>query len=183
MTKIVNINLNPSVQPEIKTYHDGGMTLMKWGKGDLLFRHARLGFGNTCGHGHADALSILFSWQNVPVLIDLGSGQYNGDQAIRNFFRSTIAHNTVEIGGKNQAKMLGPFMWEQSYETMLKEAGKTPILICRSKPQRVYERVFSASYPENRMAFVSSNRDSGFFLWGRRRTVKRSVSYRKMQKC
>ena len=24
--------------------------------------------------------------------------------------------------------MLGPFMWEQSYETTLKEAGETPIL-------------------------------------------------------
>ena len=71
---------------------------------------------------------ILFSWQNIPVLIDLGSGQYNGDQAIRNFFRSTIAHNTVEIGGKDQAEMLGPFMWEKSYETKLNEVGKTPVL-------------------------------------------------------
>jgi Heparinase II/III-like protein/Heparinase II/III N-terminus len=115
-------------QPEIKRYKDGGMTLMKWDKGRLLFRHAPLGFGNTCGHGHADALSILFSWQNVPVLIDLGSGQYNGDQSIRDFFRSTIAHNTVEIGGKSQARMLGPFMWQQSYEATLKEAGESPIL-------------------------------------------------------
>ena len=115
-------------QPKIKVYKDGGMTLMGWDKGRLLFRHSRLGLGNTCGHGHADALSILFSWQNIPVLIDLGSGQYNGDQDIRNFFRSTIAHNTVEIGGKSQAKMLGPFMWKQSYGTELKEAGKTPIL-------------------------------------------------------
>jgi hypothetical protein len=117
-----------SRQPEIKVFADGGMTLMKWDKGKLLFRHAPLGLDNTFGHGHADALSILFSWQNIPVLIDLGSGQYNGVPAIRNFFRSTIAHNTVEIGGKNQARMLGPFMWEQSYETTLKEAGKTPIL-------------------------------------------------------
>jgi len=117
-----------SRQPEIKVYNDGGMTLMKLDKGSLLFRHAPLGLGNTYGHGHADALSMLFSWENVPVLIDLGSGQYNGDQAIRNYFRSTIAHNTVEVGGENQAKMLGSFMWEQSYETTLTEAGKSPIL-------------------------------------------------------
>ena len=101
---------------------------MEWDKGSLFFRHAPLGLENTYGHGHADALSILFSWNNAPVLIDLGSGQYNGDQNIRNFFRSTIAHNTVEIGGKSQAKMLGPFMWEQSYETTLKEVGKSPFL-------------------------------------------------------
>ena len=96
-------------QPKISVYKDGGMTLMEWDKGRLLFRHGRLGLGNTCGHGHADALSILFYWRNIPVLIDLGSGQYNGDQAIRNFFRSTIAHNTVEIGRKKSGQDAGPF--------------------------------------------------------------------------
>lgn len=115
-----------SGRPLIKTYKDGGMTLMKWSKGRLLFRHSPLGMGKTCGHGHADALSVLFCWGNVPVLIDLGSGQYNGDQDIRNFFRSTVAHNTIEIGGKNQAKMIGPFMWEKSYETCLTKAERTP---------------------------------------------------------
>jgi len=129
-------------KPEIKTYQEGGMTLMKWGKGRLLFRHAHLGLGNTCGHGHADALSILFSWRDVPVLIDLGSGQYNGDQTIRNFFRSTIAHNTVEIGGKSQAEMLGPFMWKQSYETTLKESQKSPIL-CVEANHNGYMKEFS----------------------------------------
>jgi len=47
-------------------------------------------------------------------------------QYIRNFFRSTIAHNTVEIGGENQAKITGPFMWEKSYETCLTETEKLP---------------------------------------------------------
>ncbi len=112
--------------PQLKTYADGGMTLMKWDKCRLLFRHAPLGMGNTCGHGHADALSILFSWNNTPVLIDLGSGQYNGNQYIRNFFRSTIAHNTVEIGSENQAKIIGPFMWEKTYEICLTETEKLP---------------------------------------------------------
>ncbi len=110
-----------SEEPHLKTYPDGGMTLMKWNKGKLFFRHSLLGLGNTCGHGHADALSVLFSWGEIPVLIDLGSGQYNGDQDVRNFFRSTIAHNTVEVGRKNQTKILGPFMWENSYQTKLEK--------------------------------------------------------------
>lgn len=115
-------------QPMIKVYNDGGMTFVKWENGKSLFRHSRLGLGNTCGHGHADALSVLFSWKDVPVLIDLGSGQYNGDQKIRSFFRSTIAHNTVEVGGKDQAKMLGPFMWKKSYGTKLKGTGDVPVV-------------------------------------------------------
>ncbi len=116
-----------SKRPLLKTYKDGGMTLMRWEKGRLLFRHAPLGLGPTYGHGHADSLSILFSWGDVPVLIDLGSGQYNGDQAIRNFFRSTIAHNAIEIGGQSQARILGPFMWEKAYETNLEKAVEDPV--------------------------------------------------------
>lgn len=121
-----------SEKPHLKTYSEGGMTLMQWGKGRLLFRHAPLGLYSTFGHGHADALSVLFYWDNIPVLIDLGSGQYNGDQQIRDFFRSTIAHNTVEIGGKNQSKILGPFMWEKSYETNLENAGEFPFLFAQA---------------------------------------------------
>jgi hypothetical protein len=117
-----------SNSPRLKIYPDGGMTLMQWGKGRLLFRHAPLGIDNTYGHGHADALSVIFYWDSIPVLIDLGSGQYNGDQSIRNYFRSTIAHNTVEIGSQNQARILGPFMWEKSYETRLENYSVSPIL-------------------------------------------------------
>ncbi len=108
--------------PFLKTFPQGGMTLMKWGELQMLFRHAPLGLGNTCGHGHADALSLLLSFQNTPVLIDLGSGQYNGDQQIRNFFRSTAAHNTIELEGQNQAQITGPFLWKESYCAKLVDA-------------------------------------------------------------
>ena len=140
-----NDQAQSSEQPRIKTFHDGGMTLMQWHKGRLLFRHGRLGLGNTCGHGHADALSVLFSWRDVPVLIDLGSGQYNGDQAIRDFFRSTIAHNTVEIGKKNQARILGPFLWEKSYDTVLEEAREFPVLSAQAS-HNGYMDDFSVSH-------------------------------------
>jgi hypothetical protein len=122
-----------SEKPHLKIYMESGMSLMRWGKGRLLFRHAPLGLPNTFGHGHADALSIIFYWNNNPVLIDLGSGQYNGDQKIRNYFRSTIAHNTVEIGGKNQSQILGPFLWEKSYLTELMKFGESPFLFAEAK--------------------------------------------------
>jgi hypothetical protein len=121
-------NANKNLQPEhsrLKTYPAGGMTSMTWGKGRLLFRHSLLGLDNSCGHGHADALSIIFFWNGMPVLIDPGSGQYNADQNIRNYFRSTIAHNTIEVGGANQAEIRGPFMWDKSYQTRLEKVGSS----------------------------------------------------------
>lgn len=114
------------VGSQLQTFPDGGMTLVTQGRGRILFRHSNLGLETLFGHGHADALSVLFWWDHVPVLIDLGSGQYNGDQNIRNFFRSTIAHNTVEIGGESQSTILGPFMWDRSYQSLLHEAKTVP---------------------------------------------------------
>jgi hypothetical protein len=111
---------------KLMTYRDGGVTLARQGDGRLLFRHSKLGLEPTFGHGHADALSILLFWKNVPVLIDPGTGQYNGDQRIRNFFRSTIAHNTIEVEGIDQAVILGPFMWDRSYECTLNAATESP---------------------------------------------------------
>ena len=117
----------------LQRYPDGGMTWMQQGKGKLLFRHAPLGLGNTCGHGHADALSVLLYWDDMPLLIDLGSGQYNGDQNIRNYFRSTIAHNTIEIEHENQSKIIGPFMWDKSYRASLIESGSEPHLFAEAE--------------------------------------------------
>ena len=113
-------------EQEIRSFPKGGMTLMRWDKAQMLFRHGPLGLGNTCGHGHADALSISFFFDGIPILIDLGSGQYNGNQEIRNFFRSTAAHNTVELGNRSQAEMAGPFLWKASYESRLLTCTRNP---------------------------------------------------------
>jgi len=171
-------------RPFLKTYPNGGMTLMKRGKGRLLLRHARLGLGNTCGHGHADALSVMFWWDDMPVLIDLGSGQYNGDPNIRNYFRSTIAHNTVEIGNRNQAEILGPFLWKKSYGTALNSTGQSPYLFAEASHDG-YRKTFSVvhtrrvEYPENnefciRDSFICPGGTPmrGAFHLGRCRTVK-----------
>jgi hypothetical protein len=127
-------------KPLLKTFSKGGITLIRWSKGKLIFRHARLGLDNTCGHGHADALSVILSWKDTPVLIDTGSGQYNGEPRIRNFFRSTLAHNTVEIGGRDQAKMVGPFLWQKSYETFLEKIEDVPVVMVQASHTGYKER-------------------------------------------
>jgi hypothetical protein len=129
----------------LRLFREGGMTLMQQGRGSLLFRHAPLGLPNTFGHGHADALSVILNWSNTPVLIDVGSGQYNGDQNIRNYFRSTIAHNTIEVNGRDQARHLGPFLWEKSYETVLTAASAEPELTAEASHDG-YRHEFGVSH-------------------------------------
>jgi len=124
--------MEKSCYPTIKTYHDGGITIMNHGRGRLVFRHGELGLEPLYGHGHADSLSVILFWDNTPVLIDPGSGQYNGSSIVRNYFRSTIAHNTLRIAGRNQAEELGPFLWKKSYRTQFKDCSYENHLICEA---------------------------------------------------
>ena len=47
----------------------------------------------------------------VDILADPGTYCYHGEEAWRNYFRSTIAHNTVEVAGTEQSTWGGPFLW------------------------------------------------------------------------
>ncbi len=47
----------------------------------------------------------------MDVLADPGTYCYHGEPAWRSYFRSTIAHNTVELGGRSQSGDGGPFLW------------------------------------------------------------------------
>jgi uncharacterized heparinase superfamily protein len=45
------------------------------------------------------------------VLTDPGTFCYQGEPEWRRYFRSTLAHNTLEIGGADQAVQAGLFLW------------------------------------------------------------------------
>ena len=69
------------------------------------------GFLKIAAHAHADALSIEVRYGGIDILADPGTYCYHGDRAWRSYFRSTIAHNTVEVDGRNQSSEGGPFLW------------------------------------------------------------------------
>jgi hypothetical protein len=69
------------------------------------------GFLSIAAHAHADALSVEVRHGGVDVLADPGTYCYHGDPPWRSYFRSTIAHNTAELGGRNQSSEGGPFLW------------------------------------------------------------------------
>ena len=69
------------------------------------------GYLGIAAHAHADALSAEVRYGGVDVLADPGTYCYHGEPAWRSYFRSTIAHNTVELDGQNQSGDGGPFLW------------------------------------------------------------------------
>ena len=69
------------------------------------------GFLSIAAHAHADALSVEIRHGGVDILADPGTYCYHGEAPWRSYFRSTIAHNTVQIGGQSQSAEGGPFLW------------------------------------------------------------------------
>jgi hypothetical protein len=95
-------------------FPDAGMTLLRTtGEDELWCRcdGGPHGYLSIAAHAHADALSVEVRYAGVDILADPGTYCYHGEPAWRSYFRSTIAHNTVEIGGRNQSSEGGPFMW------------------------------------------------------------------------
>lgn len=80
-----------------------------------------LGMGGMAGHGHADALSFTLSMAGRAFLIDPGTGTYHGQRHWREGFRGTAMHNTLSIGGENQAVPGGRFMWLRKYRSTVIE--------------------------------------------------------------
>jgi hypothetical protein len=83
------------------------------------------GFLSIAAHGHADALSVEVRHDGVELLVDPGTYCYHGEPEWRSYFRSTRAHNTIEIDGADQAVEAGPFMWSTHADAVVDrvEAG------------------------------------------------------------
>lgn len=66
------------------------------------------GPGYQPGHAHCDLLSFVLDLGGRPVVVDSGVSGYAGDP-LRDYVRSTRAHNTVSIAGREQSEVWGVF--------------------------------------------------------------------------
>jgi hypothetical protein len=95
-------------------FTDAGVTLLRAGGGNEIWCRCdggSHGYLSIAAHAHADALSVEVRYSGTDILADPGMCCYHGEPAWRSYFRSTIAHNTVELGGRSQSSERGPFMW------------------------------------------------------------------------
>jgi len=98
-------------------FADSGFYLLQSGRQNtnerisILFDCGQLGFGSIAAHGHADALSFTLKAFGEDILIDPGTYDYFTYPEWRQYFRSTLAHNTMEADGQDQSVMLGLFLW------------------------------------------------------------------------
>jgi hypothetical protein len=90
------------------------------------------GFPPLHAHAHADSLSVVVYGGDEPILVDPGTYCYHGQKKWRNWFRSTRAHNTMEINGKNQSEIRGAFLWGKVATTRLESWSFGPRSVCQA---------------------------------------------------
>jgi hypothetical protein len=115
------------------TFPDAGLTLLRSRPTDGPEIWCRCdsgphGFLAIAAHAHADALSIELRHDGTDILADPGTYCYHGEPAWRAWLRSTAAHNTLEVGGVDQAESGGPFLWTTTVHTstLATEVGDRP---------------------------------------------------------
>ncbi|MEV3855824.1 alginate lyase family protein [Streptomyces sp. NPDC050095] len=93
-------------------FADAGLTVLR-GPGEIWCRcdAGPHGFLSIAAHAHADALSVEVRHDGVDVLADPGTYCYHGQPEWRQYFRSTLGHNTLELDGADQSVSGGPFLW------------------------------------------------------------------------
>jgi hypothetical protein len=102
-------------------FPDAGLACVRTHDGSvgLLMDFGPLGLGSTAAHGHADALSLWLSIESEYFLVDAGTYAYHSHPDWRTYFRSTAAHNTACIDGRNQSEMAGRFLWSSKANARL----------------------------------------------------------------
>ncbi|MCX4977612.1 alginate lyase family protein [Streptomyces sp. NBC_00620] len=106
----------PSSRPA--HFADAGLTILR-GPGEIWARcdGGPHGFLSIAAHAHADALSVEVRHDGVDVLADPGTYCYHGQPGWRQYFRSTLGHNTLQLDGSDQSVSGGPFLWTRQART------------------------------------------------------------------
>ncbi|MFE5121888.1 alginate lyase family protein [Streptomyces sp. NPDC056669] len=102
--------LRPPSRPD--HFADAGLTILR-GPGEIWCRcdGGPHGFLSIAAHAHADALSVEVRHDGIDVLADPGTFCYHGQPEWRQYFRSTLGHNTLQVDGGDQSVSGGPFLW------------------------------------------------------------------------
>lgn len=99
-------------RPPITVTAGGGITRVTAGDWNVWLK-----CGTGPSHQHADLTHVSARRGDTWVLVDPGTGTYNGELSIRNAFRTSRAHNGLRIGGEEMFVPHRAFRWLTSANT------------------------------------------------------------------
>lgn len=144
-----------------RAFLDSGLVVMRNDRQSdqnmLLFDAGPQGMDG-CGHGHADALSIVCSAQGTNWLVDPGTFVYTASREWRDYFRSTHAHNTVVVDERGQSEPIEAFKWRDICPARLERWATSPNLDYASGVHDGYKRLSEPVAHRRRVVFVKPDR-------------------------
>lgn len=114
-----HFDLTPSYKDKLP---DSGYYIFKRGEWKLIVDAGQPGPTYLPGHAQCDAMSFELFKAGKPVIVNCGTYAYQCDE--RAFFRSTAAHNTVQIEGVEQSECWGAFRMGRRSRTRVKTVGE-----------------------------------------------------------
>ena len=93
-----------------KSFSDGGYYIFEFGKeGEwrLLVDAGQPGPDFSPGHSHCEIMSFELFYKGFPVIVNCGTFAYQSEK--REFFKSTKAHNTVQVDAVEQSELWRDF--------------------------------------------------------------------------
>jgi hypothetical protein len=85
-----------------KAYKDSGYYILRNDKICIIIKCGPNGINGNGGHTHNDQLSFELNVSGRDLIIDPGTYVYSADYKLRNLFRSTSMHNTLQVGNLEQ---------------------------------------------------------------------------------
>lgn len=93
------------------------------------------------GHRHADALSVQLNINGHPVLVDPGTFAYVDPHGVRDHFRGTASHNSVQVDGLSEAEPDGPFAWRSLHSAEVSRWAEGSSFDCFEGSHSGYRRL------------------------------------------
>jgi len=148
--------------PVSRIYPEAGCAILRDATGDraIWFDFGELGYLSTAAHAHADCLSIALGAFGQSMLVDPGTYTYHAEPMLRDFFRSTAAHNTVRVDGEEQSEMRGAFLWGRRAHGRLIEWASRPAIDWVTAEHDGYGRLRSPVRHRRTVVFVKPD-----YLW------------------
>jgi hypothetical protein len=152
----------PSFEPRrtSKFFADGGYFAMRdgWAATDnyLLVDCGKIGSLNG-GHGHADALAVELAVGGKTLLVDSGTYTYHESDEMRDYFRTTIAHNTLMIDERSQSEPGGKFSWKSKAQVTVQSKIAEDRFDFFEASHDGYERLEAAATHQRSILFLKND--------------------------
>lgn len=114
------------ITPDYRTvFPDSGFYIFTTGPWKLIVDAGQPGPDYIPGHSHCDSMSFELFRDGQPVLVNCGTYAYQCKE--RPYFRSTEAHNTVQIAGVEQSEIWSTFRLARRSKTRVLELSENGI--------------------------------------------------------